>query len=100
MDIHTTAVDGSRHQVKAEKFEIPGSIEFFAVHHTSMADWEAGYKNFSASHVGTGLRIAHGDTEEECISEARRIWASKRPEEISAAIERAMSLKNKQENQA
>lgn len=92
--IHGTA---GPFEVEAIPFVIEGANHEFAVHHTRQADWLGGYKDLTATHLATGLRISHADTVEECISEARRIWASKTPEEISAAIERAMSLKKKAE---
>ena len=77
-------------EVIAEPFSIEGSEESFAVHQTlprQVIEMEA--KPFTATHVDTGFAIARGDTIDEAIAAAKEVWASKTPEQISAAIDRA-----------
>ena len=81
-------------EVVAEKFGIAGAGNEFAVHTTMAGNLEHGDKQFSATHIATGMRIAQGDTLDSCITAARMVWQSKTPEELKAAISRAMALKN------
>ena len=73
-------------EVVAEQFSITGCGEGFAVHMTAPGNFARGDKDFSATHIDTGLRIAQGDTLDDCITAARIIWQSKTPEEIADAI--------------
>lgn len=74
--------------VIGEQFHIDGSDEVFAVHTaTSYEKEELGFF-WSATHVATGLRISKGQDIQEAIDEARKVWISKTPEELAAAIKR------------
>lgn len=74
-------------EIVAERFGIAGTgADEFAVHSTAPGNLERGDKIFSATHIGSGLRIAQGDTLDDCITAARMIWQSKTPQEIEDAI--------------
>lgn len=94
MKIQVTDDNGRQHQVEATPFEIEGSPEKFAVHRSSFDDVFYGYYVYSATHIESGVRVAHANMPAECIAQARRIWASKTQEELGAAIAKAMELKN------
>lgn len=79
--------------VEAHPFDIEGSGEEFIVHETKRSDTKIGYEDFTATHVGTGHRVAHAETMQKCIDEARRIWWGKTPDELEAAIKSAKMKK-------
>jgi len=72
----------SSEEVIAEPFGIDGCDEKFAVHR-SIGDGFYG-SPWTATHVETGLCIAHGDTIDGTIEAGRAAWKSRTPEEIAA----------------
>lgn len=75
------------------KFSIDDCMDEFGAHRALPGCIEQGKPAFSATHLASGFSIGRGDTLEEAIENARRIWASKTPEQIHTAISRAMGLR-------
>jgi hypothetical protein len=73
--------------VIGEEFIISGHKDVFAVHPTQA--WEQlqdPTKLFAATHVETGARFYVGRDIDEVITEARKRWLSKSPEELAEAL--------------
>lgn len=91
-------LNGTRHKVEVigEEVELPNAAgEKFAVHHAAIAavgEPIDDRKNFAVSHIETGFRAASGDSIDEAIDNARRIFTEKGEEKIKAAIARAKQI--------
>lgn len=72
--------------VIGEQFVIEGSAEVFAVHASTYIERTSEGFYWSATHIDTGLRIAKGVDIDVVIEEARALWLSKTPDELSQAI--------------
>lgn len=81
-------------EVIAEEFIIPGvdiTEHRFGVHHSVIPSPLNSHETlwiheFTATHQETGYSLAHGDTPEEAIANARYRWQQATPEKIAECI--------------